>query len=203
MKNLNNKIQIQQNKINLIQNTIKDIKSIINSDIIKTFQEIELIIKSIPNYNKFDEIPEIQAIFQSSLYGDSAQNFHKFCDGEPNVIVIIETDKGNRFGGFTSIGFNSDGDIKKDKHAFLFNFDLMKVYKSKSGKKNIFCKEDYGPCFGDKDNKDLQISDNCFKNNSFVGKINGCFSNMKQDYEINNGKANFIVNKIEIFKLLI
>jgi len=203
MKNLNNKIQIQQQKINLIQNTIKDIKSIINSEIIKTFQEIELIIKSVPNYNKFDDIPEIQAIFQSSLYGDSAQNFHKFCDGEPNVVVIIETDTGNRFGGFTSIGFNSDSDIKKDHHAFLFNFDLMKVYKSKNGKKNIYCKEDFGPCFGDKDNKDLQISDNCFKNNSFVGKTNGCFSNMKQDYEINNGISNFIVNKIEIFKLLI
>ena len=33
----------------------------------------------------------------SGFNGDSAKNFHKFCDGEPNVIVVVETDKGNRF----------------------------------------------------------------------------------------------------------
>ena len=182
---------------------IKDLKSIISSEIIKSIEEIELILKSVHNYNKFDDTPTIQAIFQSSSNGDSAQTFHKFCDGEPNVIVVIETNKGNRFGGFTTIGFNSDNEVKKDYYAFLFSFDLMKIYKSKSGKKNIFCKENFGPCFGDKDNKDLMISDNFSSNESFVGKCNGCFLNMNQDYEINNGNSNFIVNKLEIFKLLI
>ena len=182
---------------------IKDLKSIISSEIIKSIEEIELILKSVHNYNKFDDTPTIQAIFQSSSNGDSAQTFHKFCDGEPNVIVVIETNKGNRFGGFTTIGFNSDNEVKKDYYAFLFSFDLMKIYKSKSGKKNIFCKENFGPCFGDKDNKDLMISDNFSSNESFVGKCNGCFINMNQDYEINNGNSNFIVNKLEIFKLLI
>ena len=182
---------------------IKDLKSIISSEIIKSIEEIELILKSVHNYNKFDDTPTIQAIFQSSSNGDSAQTFHKFCDGEPNVIVVIETNKGNRFGGFTTIGFNSDNEVKKDYYAFLFSFDLMKIYKSKSGKKNIFCKENFGPCFGDKDNKDLMISDNFTSNESFVGKCNGCFLNMNQDYEINNGNSNFIVNKLEIFKLLI
>ena len=182
---------------------IKDLKSIISSEIIKSIEEIELILKSVHNYNKFDDTPTIQAIFQSSSNGDSAQTFHKFCDGEPNVIVVIETNKGNRFGGFTTIGFNSDNEVKKDYYAFLFSFDLMKIYKSKSGKKNIFCKENFGPCFGDKDNKDLMISDNFSSNESFVGKCNGCFLNINQDYEINNGNSNFIVNKLEIFKLLI
>lgn len=181
----------------------KELKNIITSDIIKSIEEIELILKSVHNYNKFDDIPTIQAIFQSSLNGDSAQTFHKFCDGEPNVIVVIESNKGNRFGGFTTIGFNSDNEVKKDYHAFLFSFDLMKIYKSKSGKKNIYCKENFGPCFGDKDNKDLMISDKCSINDSFVGKCNGCFINMNQDYEINKGNSNFIVNKLEIFKLLI
>ena len=182
---------------------IKDLKSIISSEIIKSIEEIELILKSVHNYNKFDDTPTIQAIFQSSSNGDSAQTFHKFCDGEPNVIVVIETNKGNRFGGFTTIGFNSDNEVKKDYYAFLFSFDLMKIYKSKSGKKNIFCKENFGPCFGDKDNKDLMISDKFSSNESFVGKCNGCFLNINQDYEINNGNSNFIVNKLEIFKLLI
>ena len=202
-RNFNN--QNQPQKISSIPKSLNvtNIKNIINSDIIKNMQEIELILKSVHNYNKFDDTPTIQAIFQSLLNGDSAQTFHKFCDCEPNVIVVIETNKGKRFGGFTTIGFNSDNELKKDFYAFLFSFDLMKIYKSKKGRKNIFCKENSGPYFGDEDNKDLLISDKCFSNTSFVGKSNGCFLNMNKDYEINEGNSNFVVKKLEIFKLLI
>ena len=202
--NQNNNLQ-QQTKINSVQKPIKDLKDILNSQIIKNIQELELIIKSLPNYNKFDDIPTIQTIFQSSFNGDSAKNFHKFCDGEPNVIVVVETDKGNRFGGFSTIGFNSDGEYKKDYYSFLFSFDNMKVYKNKNktGRKAIYCNEEYGPYFGDKENKDLQISDNWFTNYSYVGKIKGCFFNMDIDYELNKGNSNFIVNKLEIVKILI
>ena len=116
---------------------------------------------------------------------------------------MIETDKGNRFGGFTSIGFNSDNEVKKDSYAFLFSFDSMKIYKNKKKRNSIFCKESIGPCFGDKESQDLFISDNYFKNDSFVGKANGCFLNMNSDYELNKGNCKFIVNKLEIFKILI
>ena len=180
-----------------------DIKNIITSDIIKNIQEVELIIKSVHNYNKFDDTPTIQAIFQSSLNGDSAQTFHKFCDSEPNVIVVLETNEGKRFGGFTTIGFNSDNGTVKDSYSFLFSFDLMKIYKCKRERKNIYCNENTGPYFGDKNNKDLVISDKCCNSESFVGKINGCFLNMNKDYELNDGNSNFVVNKLEIFKLLI
>ena len=199
------KLQNKSKKISSIVKSplINDLKNIINSDIIQNIQEIELIIKSVHNYNKFDDTPTIQAIFQSSLNGDLAQTFHKFCDGEPNVIVVLETNRGKRFGGFTTIGFNSDNGTMKDLYSFLFSFDLMKIYKSKKGRKNIVCKENSGPYFGDEDNKDLLISDKCFSNTSFVGKSNGCFLNMNKDYEINEGNSNFVVKKLEIFKLLI
>ena len=199
------KLQNKSKKISSIVKSplINDLKNIINSDIIQNIQEIELIIKSVHNYNKFDAPPTIQAIFQSSLNGDSAQTFHKFCDGEPNVIVVLETKKGKRFGGFTTIGFNSDNGAMKDSYSFLFSFDLMKIYKSKREKKNIYCNENTGPYFGDKNNKDLVISDKCFINDSFVGKTNGCFLNMNSDYELNEGNSNFVINKLEIFKLLI
>ena len=195
--------QSQQEKMDKIQKQLSNIKTIINSEIIKSFQELDLIIKHFPNYNKFDDNPFFQPIFQSSFNGDSAKKFHQFCDGEPSLILFIETDKGNRFGGFTSIGFNSDGEAKKDFYAFLFSFDLMKVYKNKKGKTAIFCKESSGPCFGDKDSQDLEISDKFLTNESYVGNANGCFLNMNADYEINKGNSNFIVNKLEIFKLLI
>ena len=182
----------------------KSLEDIINSSIIKSINELYLIVTSLTNYNKFDvDLPTFQGIFQSALDGDSAQKFHKFCDGEANIIVMIESKDGRRFGGYTKIGFSSDGDIKKDDFAFLFSLDKMKIYKVRKKSKAIYCNSNYGPCFGDKDNKDLQISDNYLSQNSYVGRANGSFLNMSQDYELNQGNKEFQVEKLEIFKIII
>ena len=182
----------------------KSLEDLINSSIIKSINELYLIVTSLTNYNKFDvDLPTFQGIFQSALDGDSAQKFHKFCDGEANIIVIIESKDGRRFGGYTKIGFSSDGDIKKDDFAFLFSLDKMKIYKVRKKSKAIYCNSNYGPCFGDKDNKDLQISDNYLSQNSYVGRANGSFLNMSQDYELNQGNKEFQVEKLEIFKIII
>ena len=204
--NKNKYINEQNNKYNNICNYNfkgKSLEDIINSSIIKNINELKLIVTSLSNYNKFDvDLPTFQGIFQSALDGDSAQKFHKFCDGEPNIIVVIETKSGSRFGGYTKIGFSSEGDSKYDDFAFLFSLDKMKIYKVKKRVKSIYCYADCGPCFGDKDNKDFQISDNYLSQNSYVGRANGSFLNMSQDYELNQGNKEFQVDKLEIFKII-
>jgi hypothetical protein len=181
----------------------KSLEDLINSSIIKSINELYLIVTSLTNYNKFDvDLPTFQGIFQSALDGDSAQKFHKFCDGEPNIIVVIETKSGCRFGGYTKIGFSSEGDSKSDDFAFLFSLDKMKIYKVRRKMKSIYCYAGCGPCFGEKDNKDFQISDNYLSQNSYVGRANGSFLNMSQDYELNQGNKEFQVDKLEIFKII-
>ena len=193
------------NKLNFRKNVQinENIENIINSEIIKNFEEFNLIITSLPGYNKFDDFPSSQIIFQSSLDGDSAKKFHKFCDGEPNILVIVESNDGGRFGGYTKLGFSSDGEIKYDDTSFLFSLDKMKVFKVKKRERTINCDPNSGPFFGDRENKGILISDNYLKENSFVGSISGYYYNMSQDYELNNGKKEFIVKKLEILKLLI
>ena len=202
--NKNKYINEQKNKFNNIYNFKEtSLEDIINSSIIKSINELGLIVTSLPNYNKFDiDLPTFQGIFQSALDGDSAQKFHKFCDGEPNIIVVIETKNGRRFGGYTKIGFSSDGDTKRDDFSFLFSLDKMKIYKVRKDAKVIFCDSNYGPYFGEKNNKDLQISDNYLNKNSYVGRANGSFLSMSQDYELNQGNKEFQVDKLEIFKIL-
>ena len=46
-------------------------------------------------------------IYQATTNGFKAADFHQHCDGKQNVIVMIENTAGERFGGFTAIGFNS------------------------------------------------------------------------------------------------
>lgn len=195
--------KMQNNPVPLYNDINNNIENIMNSDIIKNIKEIYLIITSIPTYNKFDSLPKFQKIFESSVDGDSSKSFHKFCDGEPNIIVVIESDNNSRFGGYTKIGFTSDGDMKNDEVAFLFSFDKMKIYKIKRKYKALYCNANYGPCFGDRDNKGFWISNNYLKEYSYVDKFNGYFNNMNQDYELNQGYNQFIVKKLEIFKILI
>ena len=113
--------------------------------------EIYLIITSLPTYNKFDDLPKFQKIYESSLNGDLSKTFHNFCDGKPNIIVVVESNNNSKFGGYTKVGFSSDGNMKNDEDAFLFNFDKRKIYKIKKRYKAIYCDNNYGPCFGGKE----------------------------------------------------
>ena len=204
--NKNKYITDQKNKNDYIYNNNFEetsLEDIISSNIIKSINEIKLIVTSLPSYNKFDGLPQFQGIFQSALDGDSAKKFHKFCDGEPNILVVIQSKNGCRFGGYTKIGFSSEGDTKLDDSAFLFSLDKMKIYRVKRKMKVIYCDDKYGPCFGINDYKDLQINDNYLSQNSYVGRANGPFLNMNQDYELNQGSKEFQVDKLEIFKILI
>ena len=38
--------------------------------------------------------------------------------------------------------------------------------------------------------------------NSYVGRANGSFLSMNQDYELNQGNKEFQVDKLEIFKII-
>ena len=117
------------------------------------------------------------------------------------MIILVETNDFCRFGGFTKIGFTSNGETKNDDSSFLFSFDKMKIYKIKKKCKAIYCDADYGPCFGGKENKGFWISNNYSKEKSYVGKANGFYLNMTQDYELNKGIQEFTINKLEIFKI--
>ena len=65
-------------------------------------------------------------IYKCEKNNDTPQIFHEKCDGKQNVLVLIETTEDIRFGGFTSIGFNSKYNFYKDNKAFLFSIDKKK-----------------------------------------------------------------------------
>ena len=191
----NEKINGSNKKSNEITNDL-----LTQSGILKSFSETNLIFSNFPNFNKFDPNSiKTQVIYKASTNGDLVKNFHKFCDGEPNILVAIESDGGCRFGGFTKIGFNSNSNEQKDDNAFLFSLDKMKIYKDKRKNKYIICNAEHGPCFGKKGGEYIHISDEFFKNWSFVEKI----GSGKQNYELNNGVREFKIKELEIIKILI
>ena len=51
-------------------------------------------------------------------------NFHYKCDGKGPTIVLFKSDKGKRFGGFTSISWHSEERYSNDPNAFLFSLNI-------------------------------------------------------------------------------
>jgi len=52
-------------------------------------------------------------------------------------LVLIETDKGKRFGGFTACSWRGECTEKKDEEAFVFSLDKMMVYENIPGEDAI------------------------------------------------------------------
>ena len=110
------------------------------------FDLIHLAIKS--RLNK--EVKELKKLYQATIDGDGAINFHSRCDNIPNTLVLIKSAGNRRFGGFTSIQWTSStsGEWKDDPNAFLFSLDKQKIYSYKNDGKAILCYKDDGPIFG-------------------------------------------------------
>jgi len=110
------------------------------------FDLIHLAIKS--RLNK--EVKELKKLYQATIDGDGAINFHSRCDNIPNTLVLIKSAGNRRFGGFTSVQWTSStsGEYKDDPNAFLFSLDKQKIYSYKKNGKAIYCYKDHGPRFG-------------------------------------------------------
>ena len=97
----------------------------LKGDIIHNSNELELITKKI-NVNNQKLI--LNLLYKASEDSDKAEAFHSKCDQAKSTIVLIETNKGKRFGGFTSCSRKADCFSKKDECAFIFSLDKMKFF---------------------------------------------------------------------------
>jgi hypothetical protein len=169
----------------------------IDSKIISNYVEFDFIINYLKNeLNK--EISNSIRIYRATEDGDKADDFHRLCDGNTNIIVLIKTKDGKKFGGYTSIGFNNYNQSNLDNTAFIFSIDKREIYPNIRGKNAIESYYNLGPTFsGDS----IKIYDNFFKKGGITSKI-GTNYQTNEDYQINNGKKIFAVEEIEVLELL-
>ena len=140
-------------------------------------------------------------LFDSSLHGDLASDFHSKVDFKYNTISLIETTTGHRFGGYTSECFESPIEYfdKKDNLSFVFSLDKMKIYDVIKGKYAISCDKNYGPYFRDDhicivDEFLSKESGTCIKGKGF---------NTTKNYELNSGKKYFTIKRLQVFQIKI
>ena len=163
--------------------------------IIKKYSEINNVV------NKIQEIlkkgAKFKIIYKAVESGDKASIFHQKCDSIEMSLVIIETIKGVRFGGFTTRPWEGNCVQKIDNEAFVFSIDKKKIYDIIPNEPAVGCYPKFGPVFF---GCQIRIYDNFFKKASTT-----CHRRLNykttQDYELNNGEQSFIVKDIEVYSI--
>jgi hypothetical protein len=136
-------------------------------------------------------------LYRASEHGDRAKVFHEKCDKHQMTLVLVETTKGSRFGGFTTKTWDGNCVKKIDNDAFVFSIDKHKIYDIRKNEYAIGGYPKFGPVFF---GCQIRIYDEFFKKGGTT-----CLRSLnyktKMDYELNNGEQQYIVKEIEVYDI--
>jgi hypothetical protein len=163
--------------------------------IIKKYSEIEKVVGKIQSI--LQKGARFKIVYKATELGDRAATFHQQCDNVDISLILIETVKGVRFGGFTTKNWKGNCEQKVDNDAFVFSVDKNKIYEVIKNEMAIGCYPKFGPVFF---GCQIRVYDNFFNKNSTTchKKLN---FKTNEDYELNNGEQFFTVKDIEVYSV--
>ena len=167
----------------------------VQGDIIQDTEELELITKKI---NKLNQKLTVNLLYKASADSDKAEAFHAKCDQAKSTIVLVETDKGKRFGGYTTCDWSGDCIEKKDEEAFVFSLDKLKTYDNIPGEDAIGCYPKFGPIFL---GCQIRIYDDAFSKGGTTFE-KGLNFDTQEDFELTGGDRVFNVKEIEVYEVI-
>ena len=169
---------------------------IVKGDIIENMYELEMITNKI---NKFSEKVTLNLLYKATVDSDKASSFHERCDQAQSSLVLIKTDKGKRFGGFTTCSWSGDCIDKLDEDAFIFSLDKMMIYENIPGEEAIGCYPTFGPTFL---GCQIKIYDDAFIRGGTT-YLRGLNYDTEEDYELTGGDRFFGVKEIEVYEVIL
>jgi hypothetical protein len=146
-------------------------------------------------------------IYRASKDGFEASSFHLKCDKQPNTLIIIKSEYGNIFGGYTeqdwTHDWKSDDKWKSDKNSFIFSLinkkNMPLKFKCLDTAKAIGCLSFNGPVFGF--GPAFQISNNSNQNSKSSSNPQIYNDNLLEAKFFIAGSQNFKVLEIEAYRL--
>ena len=165
-------------------------KQFLESKIISEKDEKDLILKWI---NPKSNI-KLTLLFQSSRDGDRLSTFYNKVSNKSSILIIIKSNYGYRFGGYTTLNFQNTNNYKQDEKAFIFSIDKKKKYNNTQAQYAIYTQSSYFAFGG---GHDFYINDQ-FKTNSNYCGFPCSYSGGEQN-EFNGGNSNFTVIECEAY----
>ena len=195
-----------ENKLRNYINKEQEKQEFINNSDILTKNHVDFLNKAIL---KDDPILKNKNVKWNLLYkatrdGEDENIFHNKCNDKGSTIIIVKTDKGLSFGGYTEQSW-SGSENKKDNNAFVFSLDLRKIYRANKSNVQIYC----GSCYGFRGGGSftLRIYKDCLKRkSSYTQTIDWCnqsFTGFEKDYELTNGEEYFLIREIEAYQIIL
>ena len=176
------------------------------SKIITDIKEVDFIIKKINNvFEEQDlEFYNMNLIYSASENGDACSIFHSICDGVCPILAFIKTKKGKKFGGFTTVPYQSSNTFKgkKDDAAFIFSCDKKKTYEVDKGANAVCSYKNYGPVFYGYEYCNIYLIGNFLNVEGNVAKKGDRYKTT-EDYEINGGEKKFLATEVEVFQVIL
>ena len=181
------------NSLNNLTIEINGTNTYVKGEIFKNYEELAFICRRIgQNSNRI----LLNLIYKGTADTDTSITFHEKCDTVPRSLVLIETDRNLRFGGFTTCNWSGNGENKKDENAFVFSLDKLKIYDIIQGEEAIGCFPNYGPIFCCQ----IIINDNAFENGGTTDLKEKNYKT-EEDYELNGGFEEFKIKEIEVYSV--
>ena len=206
-ENENKKLWDEINKLKESQIKFSNKDDAINSfdsKIIESKDNINFILDYIKQNDKSLNISKIKLLFRGSRDGERTKTCHELCDNKQHVLIIMKSETGYIFGGYSKIGFKANKilEYKIDNNCFLFSLNLKKIYPVIKDK-NVIChtRETSGLCFfGSLMFYDYFMSKKDWPNLNM--DIKQYFNNLETVYEMNGGQEYFKCDELEVFQLL-
>ena len=195
---------------------------LISQKIYKKFDSLNLVIDSniLTESKRKDEFLEkiyewcncskYELIYRGTRDGPTSSIFHEKCDDKGPTICLYLNEKGNIFGGYSSISWKKDDGTCSAKDSFIFTLTNIfgiepTKFTDKNTGKNVHHQPGYGPSFGEH-KSDISVFENFLNGESYsvfpeqyndtTGKGRSIFTG-----NTDSGKAEFNIKEIEVFKV--
>ena len=180
-------------KENSEDNNIND--KTFKSNIILNKKEKDLILNQFQN-----KIKKIDLLFNSQIDGTDINKLKNAYLNKPDLIFVIKTKKGRKFGAYSKETFLAQEFNKKDSKAFLFSLDNYAIIKSNNSEYSIWNNRDFDSIqFGGA--TDLRIYYDFTSNKNYTKEDFKYYDYKNYQKYILNGEQNFSVDILEIFQI--
>ena len=136
-------------------------------------------------------------VYKAFDLDDEASTFHEKCDNLEMSLVLVETSKNIRFGGFTTKSWKGNCIKKIDNKSFVFSLESNKIFDVIYDEPAVGCYPKFGPVFF---GCQIRIYDKFFKNGGTTCH-KGLNFKTDIDYELNNGEQKYLIKDIEVYSL--
>ena len=180
----------------------------IDSDILIETENCEQLYAQLKEWIKFNKL---ELLYRATRDGSNSKIFHNKCDNQGPTICLCKNEKGNIFGGYSSISLTSpkEGVYKRANNCFLFSLKNIKKqipikFQNINAEKAVYHCINNGPTFGN--GHDLKICSNFLKNKDSYANIGNSYEDKNKDGNVifsdDINTSYFTLKELEVFKLI-